>query len=80
MTRDQIKEAQELAKDIQRLRDWKDMYGSFSDQPEVLTGMPLACPFDTPNAADAKPSKRDEEIRHYIPKIKIIQAGELREL
>ena len=36
--------------------------------------------FDTPNAEMARPSKRDEEIRRYIPKIKIIQAGELREL
>ncbi len=48
MSEDEIKEAMELAKNIQRLREDERMYGDFSVQTETLTGLPVTCPFDPP--------------------------------
>ncbi|KKK75139.1 hypothetical protein LCGC14_2876720, partial [marine sediment metagenome] len=48
MSEDQVKKAIKLAKDIQRLRDDKRMYGNFRVQTETLTGLPVTCPFDPP--------------------------------
>jgi len=48
MNQDEINEAIKLAKDIQRVRDYKKMYGDFSVHPETLTELPVTCPFDPP--------------------------------